>query len=478
MTVVVRFAPSPTGSLHIGSARTALFNWLFALHYGGHFLLRIEDTDRVRSTEAAIAAIFDGLNWLGLQPFGGAEILGGGGGRGMAKPVFQFARTERHREVARELVAQGMAYPCWTTPAELEAMRAALPKREMFRYPGTWRDRAATEAPAGIAPVIRLKMPQTGETRLDDLVGGSDVRPNSEIDDLIIVRADGTPTYNLAVVVDDHDMGVTHVIRGDDHATNTFKQVALYRAMGWDVPQFGHIPMIFGPDGKKMSKRHGAVGIAEYREMGYLPEAMKNYLLRLGWGHGDDEIISMDQAIEWFDLDGVGRSPSRFDFKKLDSVNAHYLRTMPQAELILDLVADFLPQRLGRKVSDPEIIRLVTGIGALKERAKTLVELADGALIYCGDRPLAMTAAAAAILTPDAKRLLAGLKTALDQTVWTSSELEAKASAEAERHDLKLGQIAQPLRAALTGRTISPPIFDVMAILGREESLARLGDIL
>ena len=313
MTVTVRFAPSPTGFLHIGGARTALFNWLFARHHGGNFRLRIEDTDRVRSTPEAVEAIIDGLEWLGLDWDG--EI------------VYQFARAARHAEVARQLLAAGHAYYCCCTPAELEAMREqARAEKRSVRYDGTWRDRDPAERPPGVAPAIRLKAPQTGATTIHDHVQGEVTVANDELDDLIILRGDGTPTYNLSVVVDDHDMGVTHVIRGDDHLNNAFRQTQIYRALDWPVPEFAHVPLIHGPDGAKLSKRHGALGVDAYREMGYLPEALRNYLLRLGWSHGDDEIISTEEAIRWFDLDAVGRAPARFDFAKLGNLNGHYIR--------------------------------------------------------------------------------------------------------------------------------------------------------
>src|SRR5580658_7958099 len=345
MTITVRFAPSPTGFLHIGGARTALFNWLFARHHGGSFRLRIEDTDRVRSTPEAVAAIIDGLDWLGLGWDG--EI------------VHQSARAERHAEVARRLLAAGRAYCCYCTPAELAAMRdKARAEKRSVRYDGTWRERDPAEAPPGVPPVIRLKAPQQDETTIHDRVQGEVTVANAELDDLIILRADGSPTYNHSVVVDDHDMGVTHVIRGDDHLNNAFRQTQIYKALDWPVPEFAHLSLIHGPDGAKLSKRHGALGVEAYREQGYLPEALRNYLLRLGWSHGDDEIIPTEQAIAWFDLDAVGRAPARFDFAKLASVNAHYIREAEDARLA-GLIAPLVAAQLGRALGEPERERLV-----------------------------------------------------------------------------------------------------------------------
>jgi glutamyl-tRNA synthetase len=466
--VVTRFAPSPTGFLHIGGARTALFNWLYAKAKGGRFLLRIEDTDRARSTEDAIEAILDGLRWLGLDWDG--------------EPTFQFARASRHAEVARELLAQGKAYRCWCTPAELEAMREqARAEGRAPRYDGRWRDRDPSEAPDGLAPTIRFKAPQTGDTVVDDAVQGRVVFPNKDLDDLIILRSDGTPTYNLSVVVDDHDMGVTHIIRGDDHLTNAARQSQIYAAMGWDIPVFGHVPLIHGPDGAKMSKRHGALGVDAYRAMGYLPEAMRNYLVRLGWSHGNDEIISTEQMIEWFGLEALGRSPARFDFAKLENLNGHYIRAMADADL-LNYLRDLLPHLPGEQtdaagVSPTGWAKLELALPGLKERAKTLVELFDNAAFLFAPRPLAMDEKAASILTPEARRHLAALAerfAALDD--WTAQNLEGAGREYAEQTGIKLGAIAQPLRAALTGRSVSPGIFDVLFVLGRDEALARLAD--
>jgi glutamyl-tRNA synthetase len=463
MSVVVRFAPSPTGFLHIGGARTALFNWLYARHCGGTYRLRIEDTDRARSTKQAVDAILDGLAWLGLDWDG--EL------------VLQSERLERHAEAARTLLAAGRAYYCYCTPEELEAQRErARAEGRPVRYEGTWRDRDPREAPAGIKPAIRLKAPQQGETVIDDHVQGEVRVANAQLDDLIILRADGTPTYNLSVVVDDHDMGITHVIRGDDHLTNAFRQTQIYRALEWAVPDFAHVPLIHGPDGAKLSKRHGALGVDAYRDMGYLPEALRNYLLRLGWGHGDDEIISTEQAIEWFDLSGVGRAPSRFDFAKLDNLNGHYLRQADDARLTA-LVAERLGAELG-PIDAEGRHRLHEGMAGLKSRAKTVAELAASARFYVRARPLPFDEAAQKLLSREGRAALAALLPRLAETEWSAAALEAEVRAAADARGAKLGAFAQPLRAALSGSNVSPPIFEVMAILGREETLGRIEDAL
>lgn len=464
MTVVTRFAPSPTGFLHIGGARTALFNYLYARHTGGKYLLRIEDTDRARSTEEAVGAILDGLDWLGLV--------------GDEPPVFQHAGIDRHAEVARELLANGGAYHCYCSPEELQEMRAEAKKQgRTALYDGRWRDRSPKEAPEGIAPVVRLKTPLEGETVIDDLVQGRVTVQNSQIDDFILLRADGTPTYMHSVVVDDHDMGITHVIRGDDHLNNAFRQVQLFKAMDWPVPAFAHIPLIHGQDGAKLSKRHGALGAEAYREMGYLADALCNYLLRLGWGHGDDEVIDREQAIEWFDLDGVGRSPSRFDMAKLDNLNGHYLRETPDAK-IADLVFARLDGRPELSLDAAARERITQGLSGVKARAKTLVELADSAAFYAAKLPLTMNAKAAALLTDDARRLMQGLLEALNGVEsWTEAALEAVVREHAENNEVKLGAVAQPLRAALTGSNASPGIFEVLMILGPDEGRARIKDI-
>lgn len=462
--VVTRFAPSPTGFLHIGGARTALFNWLFAQHHGGRYLLRIEDTDRARSTEPAIEAILDGLDWLGLMS--------------EEEPVYQFARAQRHADVAHQLLAGGHAYKCFATPEELaelrEAQRAA---RQPMRYDGRWRNRDASEAPADAPYVIRLKSPQEGETVIEDAVQGRVVVRNAELDDMILLRSDGTPTYMLAVVVDDNDMGVTHVIRGDDHLNNAFRQLGIYRAMGWEEPVYAHIPLIHGADGAKLSKRHGALGVDAYRdEMGMLPEAIFNYLLRLGWGHGDEEIISRDRAVELFDLAGVGRSPARFDMKKLENLNGLYIREAEDARLA-DLVAPRVAKLIGRDLSGDEKTQLHQAMAALKPRAKTLDEIADGALFLFTLRPLTPDEKAAALLDDAGRAVVASCAQALVGVEhWTPDAIEQPIRAVAEEAGLGLGKVAQPLRAALTGRTTSPGIFDVLFLLGREETLARLSD--
>jgi len=470
MSVVVRFAPSPTGFLHIGSARTALFNWLFARHHqlygdGAIFRLRIEDTDRVRSTDQAVAAIIDGLAWLGLAWDG--EI------------VHQFAGAARHAEAARQLLAAGRAYYCYCTPAELEAMRErARAEKRSVRYDGTWRDRDPAEAPAGVAPVIRLRAPQEGTTTIADLVQGEVTVANSELDDLILLRADGTPTYNLSVVVDDHDMGITHVIRGDDHLNNAFRQTQIYRALDWKLPEFAHLPLIHGPDGAKLSKRHGAIGIEAYREMGYLPEALRNYLFRLGWSHGDDEIIATEDAIRWFDIADVGRAASRFDQAKLDSVNAHYIRVAEDARLV-GLVAERLAGEFGRPLAAGDRERLMKAMPGLKPRAKTIVELAEKARFYVMPRPIAPSGDAAKMLTPEARDRLGALAVDLGDLAdaeWQGATLDERLRGFAGAQGVKLGAVAQPLRAALTGSLASPGIFEVMEVLGREESLGRIED--
>jgi len=463
MSVVTRFAPSPTGFLHIGGARTALFNWLFARHHGGRFLLRIEDTDRERSTQAAVDAIFEGLTWLGLD--------------WDEEPVLQFSRAGRHAEVAHDLLAKGQAYYCYCTPEELTKMREEQKAKGLpMRYDGRWRDRDPSEAPEGVKPVVRMKAPREGETLIRDHVQGDVTIANAQLDDMILLRADGTPTYMLSVVVDDHDMGITHVIRGDDHLTNAARQAALYRACGWDVPEFAHIPLIHGPDGAKMSKRHGALGAEAYRDMGILPAAMRNYLLRLGWGHGDDEIISTEQAVEWFDIDAVGKAPSRFDMTKLMNLNAHYLRESADADLVA-LIAPLMEKPLGDALSAAARERILRGMPGLKPRAKDLNELADGAMVYARVRPLSLDDKARKQITDDSKSLIVQARARLAAVAeWRHDALESVVRDLAEEGELKLGKVAQPLRAAVTGSTVSPPLFEVMEILGREEILERLDD--
>jgi glutamyl-tRNA synthetase len=462
MSVVVRFAPSPTGYLHIGGARTALFNWLFARHHGGRYLLRIEDTDRQRSTEAAVGAIFDGLSWLGLTSD--------------EPPVFQSERAASHAEAARRLLAEGKAYRCWATPAELDAMRAEQRARGLpMRYDGRWRDRDPAEAPPGVDPVIRLKAPQHGETLIEDLVQGEVRVANEQLDDMVLLRADGTPTYMLSVVVDDIEMGISHVIRGDDHLTNAFRQTQLYQALGAAAPRFAHIPMIHGPDGAKLSKRHGAMSVTEYRDMGMLPEAMRNYLMRLGWSHGDDEIISTDQAVEWFEIADVGRSPARLDMQKLLAVNAHWLRERSDADLA-EAVRPFLG-KLGLEPSAEAARRLEAGMAGLKSRARTLVELAENAAVYVRPRPVPLNAKAAAVLTPALRQTLRELAAPLEAVGdWTEGTLENVCRAQAEASGQGFGKLAQAIRVALTGSTVSPGLFEVMRVLGRAEVLARLDD--
>lgn len=467
--VVTRFAPSPTGYLHIGGARTALFNWLYARRHGGRMLLRIEDTDRERSTEPAIAAIIDGLRWLGLDWEG--------------EPIFQFARASRHAEVAHELLAQGRAYRCYASQQELEEMRELARKEgRPMKYDGRWRDRDPGTAPEGVKPVIRLRAPLEGETVVDDQVQGRVVWQNKDLDDLVLLRSDGTPTYMLAVVVDDHDMGVTHVIRGDDHLTNAARQTQIYQAMGWSVPSMSHIPLIHGPDGAKLSKRHGALGVESYRSMGYLPAALRNYLVRLGWSHGDQEVFSTQEMIDAFDLAAVGRSPSRFDFAKLENLNGLYMRAASDQEILrqLDVVMPELgPSRgLGTRLSPAMRARFEAAMPGLKERARTLVELLDSASYLYAARPLLLEPKAGQLLDADARARLGRLRPALEQVEpWGVETVEAAVRAFAEAEGAKLGQVAQPLRAALTGKSTSPGLFDVMAVLGREECLARISDV-
>jgi glutamyl-tRNA synthetase len=466
--VVTRFAPSPTGFLHIGGARTALFNWLYARKHGGRMLLRIEDTDRERSTQGAIDAIIDGLQWLGLQWDG--EV------------IHQFARAGRHREIAQQLLAQGKAYRCYASAQELEDMReqARLEGRPP-RYDGRWRDRDPATAPAGVSPVIRLKTPLEGETVIDDAVQGRVAFPNKDIDDFVLLRSDGTPTFMLAVVVDDHDMGVTQIIRGDDHFTNAARQKHIYEALGWETPAFAHIPLIHGPDGAKLSKRHGALGVDAYRAMGYLPAALRNYLVRLGWSQGDKEFFTTQEMIEAFDLSQVHRSPARFDFAKLENMNGHYLRATDDAEL-LDIFLRSLPyleggREIAERLSDAKRNQLEAAMPGLKARAKTLNELLDGARFLFAQRPLALDAKATQILSQSGRERLAQLAPRLTQlSDWNAESTESAVREVSAATGVKLGDLAQPLRAALTGRTTSPGIFDVLAILGREESLARLKD--
>ena len=459
MTVRTRFAPSPTGFLHIGGARTALFNYLFARRHGGQYLLRIEDTDRTRSTREAVQQILDSLEWLGLSPD--------------EPPVFQSQREARHAEVARELLAKGKAYLAFETPEELQAMREkAMAEGRPPRYDGTWRDRDPSEAPPGRRPAIRLKAPREGETVVHDLVQGEVRVANAELDDMIILRSDRTPTYLHAVAVDDHDIGITHVIRGDDHLTNTFRQCQIYDALGWHRPRFAHVPLIHGSDGAKLSKRHGAVSVLEFREQGYLPEAVCNYLLRLGWGHGDEEVISRERAMQVFDLDGVGRAPSRMDYAKLTHLNGIYLRQADDERLTREVLERLAKRGVLFGTEGAERVRRL--MPDLKERAKTLEELAGAAAFAAMEGPPPMDARAAALLTPEAKARLADLAQFLNDAPWERKDLEAWLRDYADVKGVKLGAIAQPLRAALTGSTTSPPIDAVLWALGRTEAMDRI----
>jgi glutamyl-tRNA synthetase len=466
-SVVTRFAPSPTGFLHIGGGRTALFNWAYSKATGGKMLLRIEDTDRERSTAGAVEAILDGLSWLGLDWDGEA--------------VSQYARASRHREVAEILLAKGLAYRCYCSPEELQKMREkAEAEKRPVRYDGTWRDRDPALAPQGVKPAIRFKAPQDGETVIEDHVMGRVVFQNKELDDLIILRSDGNPTYNLSVVVDDHDMGVTHIIRGVDHLTNAARQTQIYKAMGWPVPEMAHLPLIHGPDGAKLSKRHGALGVEAYRAMGYLPAALRNYLARLGWSHGDDEIFSTEQMVAWFGFDGLGKSPSRFDFVKLENLNGHYMRATPDGELVAAFL-DFLPHVAGgpellSRIDAPMRAKLTRAMPGLKERAKTLLDLMKSAQYLFASRPLALDEKARQIMADGGMAALQGLLPVLRSAEWTAPSLEAAVKAHAEATGAKLGKLAQPLRAVLTGTNTSPGIFDVLEVLGREESLNRVED--
>ncbi|CAF26173.1 glutamate--tRNA ligase [Bartonella quintana] len=468
MSVITRFAPSPTGFLHIGSARTALFNWLYAKHTGGKMLLRIEDTDRERSTETALKAIIDGLHWMGLSYDG--------------DPISQFERAERHRQVAKQLVKDGKAYYCYASPEELAEMREnARAEGRPPRYDGRWRDRDISEAPKGVKPVIRIKAPQDGETVLHDRVQG-DVRfPNKDLDDFIILRSDGSPTYMHAVVVDDHDMGVTHIIRGDDHLTNAARQTIIFNALGWDIPVMAHIPLIHGENGAKLSKRHGALGVDAYRIMGYLPAALRNYLVRLGWSHGDDELMSIESMIFWFDIDDINKSAARFDLKKLDAINGHYIR-MNNDQDLFDAVLNILPEIEGgleiiERLDEQRRAQFLAAIPNLKERSKTLRELIDNASFIFTKRPLLLDEKAQILLDKNGQAILNGLYLALKACLsWDAKTLDETLRVYAQKQDLKFGDVAQPLRAALTGRVTSPGVFDVLVLLGRDEALNRITD--
>jgi len=464
MNVVTRFAPSPTGFLHIGGARTALFNWLFAKHFGGKYLLRIEDTDRKRSTQVAIDAIINGLEWLGLIPD--------------EPPIYQSENTDRHTQIANDLLAIGKAYHCYCSSEELITMREKARASGKTRlYDGTWRDRDPADAPNDIQPVIRFKAPAEGETVTQDLVQGTVTVSNLQLDDMILLRADGSPTYMLSAVVDDHDMGVTHAIRGDDHLTNSFRQIQLFHAIGWAPPQYAHIPLIHGPDGAKLSKRHGALGIDSYREMGFLPEALLSYLLRLGWSHGNDEIIPLDKAIEWFEIKDVGRGAARIDFDKLASINAYYIRENND-ETLLDLIKNPIAEKIGTPFGEASIERIKRAIPGLKSRAKTVPELVDNALFYFYSKPLSLDEKASKILNGDARQRLARLSILLSGlSVWSEQSIEKAIRDFANQEGINLKKITQPFRAALTGTTVSPGIFEVANVLGQQEALGRLKDV-
>ena len=470
MTVITRFAPSPTGFLHIGGARTALYNWLFAKHHaeygsGGHFLLRIEDTDRKRSTDEAISAIYSGLNWLGLDWQGDV--------------VSQMSNSQRHVEIAKQLLSEDKAYKCYCSPEELKEMRdTARQEGRSLRYDGRWRDKDPSDAPNGISPVIRMKASTYGKTVINDIVQGDVTVANDQLDDMILLRADGSPTYMLAVVVDDHDMGISHIIRGDDHLTNAFRQKQIYSLLDWDTPEFAHIPLIHGSDGTKMSKRHGSLGVEAYREMGFMADTLCNYLLRLGWGHGNDEIISRNQAIEWFKLENVGRGPARFDIDKLTNLNGHYIRKSND-EYLVNLIMPDLKYSLGENLSNESESRLKRGIASLKERAKSIVELVESAEIYARMRPFDLDEKALEHIDVAGIKHLIGLRKLLaDQDEWTMHGLKEKIKQYSDDEVTKLGKVAQPLRAALSGRVISPSLFEVMEIIGRNETLARIDDVL
>jgi glutamyl-tRNA synthetase len=445
MTVITRFAPSPTGFLHIGGARTALFNWLYARHHGGKFLLRIEDTDRARSTDEAINAILNGMKWLGLE--------------GDEDPVFQFANQARHTEIANQLLKTGHAYYCYTTTEELQTLRDEA-QGEHFKYDGKWRDRDPDQAPEGVQPVVRFKAPQNGATEIIDLVQGIVRVENQQLDDMVLLRSDGTPTYMLSVVVDDHDMGITHIIRGDDHLTNSFRQYQIYKALGWEPPKFSHIPLIHGSDGKKLSKRHGALGVEAYKDMGILPAALKNYLLRLGWGKGDEEIIPIEKAIEWFDMGGIGKSASRFDMAKLLHLNEHYMRQLPADDLIK--LIDIAP-------TDAQLKRLQIGVTGLADRSSTLIELADKAIIYLKEMPIKQQEGT--VLNYD---LLNDVAATLEETEWNKEALANSLKSFCVDKGIKFKEIGLPLRLCLTGEKNAPGIYDLLLAFGRQESLNRI----
>lgn len=461
--IITRFAPSPTGFLHIGGARTALFNWLFARHHGGEFLLRIEDTDRERSTDAAIAAIMDGMNWLGLDHDGEA--------------ISQYARADRHREVANQLLAKGHAYKCYATRDELAALREETRANGTPMRGDLWRDRDQSEAPQGVAPAIRLRMPREGETTIHDIVQGDVTVKNSELDDMVLLRADGTPTYMLAVVVDDHDMEISHIIRGNDHLNNAFRQYQLYVLMEWAIPKFAHIPLIHGADGKKLSKRHGALGVDAYRDMGYLPEAMRNYLVRLGWSHGDDEYIPTTKAIEWFNLESVVKSPARFDFDKLDNLNAEYIR-QADTNYLFNLIQSKVEEQIKHTISEQEKTWLIAAIPSLKERAKRLPDLVESALIFTECKPMTFTDKAAGMLNGNSVDIVSGIACVIDDLIdWQTDKIKLTIQDFCDKEGLKMGKVMQPIRAALTGGRPSGDLIEIMLILKKEETVKRLKDV-
>lgn len=458
--VVTRFAPSPTGFLHIGGARTALFNWLYARNQGGKYLLRVEDTDRARSTDEATTAILDGLSWLGLDWDG--------------DPVFQHTRADRHLEVAAALLDSGRAYRCYASPEELTEMReAARAEGRPIKYDGRWRDRDPSEAPEGQPPAIRFKAPIDGETIIKDQVQGTVKFPNDQLDDMVLVRSDGTPTYMLAVVVDDYDMGITHIIRGDDHLNNAARQFQLLEALNWTVPTYAHIPLIHGADGAKLSKRHGALGVEAYREMGMMPAALRNYLLRLGWSHGDDEIISREQAIQWFNLEAIGKGPARFDLKKLESINSHYLKTTPDREL-----SDILISFMRWSLSDHHIDLLCKAMPLVKERAKSLPDLAEQIGFVLAERPLSPDEKGLKLLTDETRQRMHAIAVLLDNVAdWTVDAIGETVRSYLDKNGLKLGKIGPAIRVALTGKTNAPGIFDIAAVIGKKETISRLNDV-
>lgn len=462
MTVVTRFPPSPTGLMHIGTARTALFNWLYAKHHGGKMLFRIEDTDRARHSEEAVEAMIKAMEWLELGWDG--DI------------VSQYAQKDRHIDIAHQLVAAGKAYKCYCSPEELEQMRTEAKEKGLPTfYDRRWRERDDSAAPEGIAPVIRIKAPLDGQSTVPDKVQGDVTINNEQLDDFIILRSDNTPTYMLAVAVDDHDMGVTHVIRGDDHLNNTFRQNIIYDAMGWEKPIYAHLPLILGPDGAKMSKRHGAASVEEYKKMGYLPAAMRNYLLRLGWSHGDDEIISTEQAIEWFNLDHIGKSAARFDFDKLENLNSHYI-TESSAEDLLKACESFYQERHNITLDDTARTRITQGIEELKSRATTLLQFVDESVFYAKSVPFSYDEKAQNLLTPESHNVLQELEKRFN-TLESFTAENIQTTVKEVANDLcegKMGKVGMPLRAALTGTTASPSIFEAASILGKEESCARL----